>query len=742
MSSAIVSQGEHSGPPLLSAEASDIAVGDPSNRGQISLETVPAGPGNRRVALAVIVVSTLVFIAIAPFARVQLAQVQAFIASYEAALAINDLITFLLLFGLFYRFRSAALLVLAGAYLFDALIMVVHALTYPGLFSPTGLLDAGRQTTAWLYMFWHGGFPIFVIGYALLQGRIDRGQALPGGGRIGTRGAIAALIAIAGLVAVLALITTAGHDALPAIIRENGLGYTATMNYVDSVVWALSFVGLLVLWRKRTHSIIDVWLMVVMIAWIFDIAMSVVLNAARFDLGFYAGRIYGLLAASFVLGVLLAEANGLHSRLTAAKAALEDHARKLEENVRERTRELQQLVNALQSEIAERKRTEAQLVQAQKMEAIGNLTGGMAHDFNNLLGIVIGNLDLLQSRLALDADNREALQDALDAASKGADLTRRLLAFARRQPLQPARIDVNPLVENMARLLGRTLGERIEISLDTAADLWPVIADPSQLEATLTNLATNARDSMPKGGRLTIVTANRHLDADYAAQHADVAPGDYAMIEVSDSGTGMIKEVLSRIFEPFFTTKERSKGTGLGLSMVFGFMKQSGGHINVYSEPGKGTTFRLYLPRTEDVGVAARLSATAAPASGRGESVLVVEDNPDMRRIVVRQLKELGYRVLEAESADAALPVLGRERVDLLFTDVVMPGEIDGFALANIALGRWPHLKVVLTSGFPKTKVNGNLRVTQGGARLLTKPYRQVDLARALREALDRGRGA
>ena len=249
---------------------------------------------------------------------------------------------------------------------------------------------------------------------------------------------------------------------------------------------------------------------------------------------------------------------------------------------------------------------EGQLRQSQKMEAIGNLTGGMAHDFNNLLGIIVGNLDLARERGGSDAELQEMVGEALDAALRGADLTRRLLAFARRQPLRPVRIDINELVSDTVRLLRRLLGEDIEISLELAEKIWPVTIDPAQLEASLANLATNARDAMPKGGRLIITTANRHLDADYVAVHADAAEGDFVMIEVSDTGTGMSEEIISHIFEPFFTTKEAGKGTGLGLSMVFGFLRQSGGHVNVYSEPGAGTTFRLYLPRMVTAGIAPR----------------------------------------------------------------------------------------------------------------------------------------
>ncbi len=387
------------------------------------------------------------------------------------------------------------------------------------------------------------------------------------------------------------------------------------------------------------------------------------------------------------------------------------------------------------ADISERKKLEGHLRQAQKMEAVGNLTGGMAHDFNNLLGVIIGNLDLLREAPSGDPDTDEYIGEALSAALRGADLTRRLLAFARRQPLQPARIDVNELIGGIVRLLARTLGEEIQITLDLNPDLWPVVVDPAQLESSLTNLATNARDAMPGGGQLIIVTGNRSLDADYAAQYPEVQPGDYAMVEVTDTGTGMPPETASRIFEPFYTTKETGKGTGLGLSMVFGFIKQSGGHINVYSEVGIGTTFRLYLPRA---GAGVEASPAVPPTAlvrGNGETVLAVEDNASLRRVVARQLTELGYRVLEAEDSQTALRILESEPVDLLFTDIVMPGGTSGYEIAGRVLARFPQIKVVLTSGFPENRANGD--ATSRGLRLLSKPYRRDDLGRIIREVLD-----
>ena len=466
--------------------------------------------------------------------------------------------------------------------------------------------------------------------------------------------------------------------------------------------------------------------------------IDVVFMGNRFTVTSDRAQILDLLISTFEETVRAnRELQGIRSELVAANTKIRSYADELEQRVRARTRELEAANEILRAESAARQKAESQLVQAQKMEAVGTLTGGMAHDFNNLLGVVIGNLDLLRPLVGTVAPADELVEESLTAALRGADLTRRLLAFARRQALNPERIDVNDLVDATAKLLSRVLGETIEVALDLEPGVWAVEADPAQLEASITNLATNARDAMPKGGRLRFATRNRVLDADYAAQFADVAPGDYVLIEVSDNGAGMPPEVVGRIFEPFFTTKDPGKGTGLGLAMVFGFMKQSRGHINVYSEVGAGTVIRLYLPRGDAAGAASPRIATEPEPLGRGELVLVAEDNPAMRKIITVQLRSLNYRVIEASSAVNALEILEHESVQVVLSDVIMPGPFNGLELVRITNERWPNVRVVLSSGFADPTVLAEFG-SLDNVRVLSKPYRKADLAREIRSALDR----
>jgi CheY-like chemotaxis protein len=377
------------------------------------------------------------------------------------------------------------------------------------------------------------------------------------------------------------------------------------------------------------------------------------------------------------------------------------------------------------------------------MEAIGNLAGGIAHDFNNTLGIIVGNIDLLLTQLRPGSEEAAMIESALQAAQRGADLTGALLAFARRQPLSPRVTDVNALIRGMSPMLHRSLGEQISIRIVTAEDLWPVQVDPGQLQAALLNLAINARDAMPEGGTLTIETVNARLDGEGVAAAFEGGPGDYVLLIVADTGIGMSAEILAHMFEPFFTTKDPGKGTGLGLSMVFGFVKQSGGHIKAYSEPGFGSTMKLYLPRAPVGEGAVEADPADVPALAKGgETILAVEDNPGMRQTVVAQLRGLGYAVAEADSPRAALEVIeSGVRIDLLFTDIVMPGGMSGIDLTREARHRRPGLKVVATSGFHMGALENGKRLP-ADVPLLTKPYRLVDLSRILRTTLDAPSGA
>jgi signal transduction histidine kinase/DNA-binding response OmpR family regulator/CHASE3 domain sensor protein len=373
--------------------------------------------------------------------------------------------------------------------------------------------------------------------------------------------------------------------------------------------------------------------------------------------------------------------------------------------------------------------------QSQKMEAIGHLTGGVAHDFNNLLQIVGANLERAASDLKGEPATLERVQNSLEAVRRGARLTSQLLAFARRQALDPRSTNVGRVIQDMTDLLRRTLGERIDIESIVAGGLWNTLIDPGQLEGALLNLAINARDAMADGGKLTVEVANAFLDDAYAAQHSEVASGQYVMVGVSDTGDGMSPDVIARAFEPFFTTKAEGRGTGLGLSQVYGFVKQSGGHIKIYSEVGQGTTIKLYLPRTRKPEEGTGPVATG-PIEGGNERILVVEDDAAVRAAAVDALTELGYNVLKAENGEQALAILGSGvAVDILFTDVIMPGPIGARELTRRALEMQPKILVLYTSGYTQNAIvhNGKL---DADALLLSKPYRREDLARKLRAML------
>jgi PAS domain S-box-containing protein len=934
---------------MLKTDLRELHVSATTDRSTF-LSTLPATPKDRTAALAIVGVSSILFAVAVPFAGIPLLPVPAFVASYQSALVVADIVTAVLLLSQFAVLRTSALLVLATGYLFTAAAAVVHALTFPGLFSPTGLLGANQQTTVWLYMIWHGGFPLCVLAYAWLK-EADGGARITGSA---SKAIYASVVGVVTIMIVLTWIVTAQHDLLPVLLRDGG--YTQIMIGVVSFVWSLSFAALVSLWFRRPHSVIDVWLMVVMCAWLFDIALSAIVNVARFDLGFYAGRVYGLCAATFVLAVLLienvrlqahtlglvgrlrqqsaldrdyygkrlalygavvesandaiitktldgvitgwnkaaehlfgyaaaeaigqpidiivpedrkAEVRGILNRvggnetiaqhetvrirkdgrrvdvvlnvsplksangqiigaskiahdITEEKQAREKLRREVEERQRifetsqdlilvtdgfgnfiqvspsvktilglnpedmighsatefihpddlQKTRDEMRAARRgavkrsfearyyhydghevtlnwmgtwsepvkrhffIGRDLTEKQAAEAQFRHVQKMDSIGQLTGGVAHDFNNVLTVITGTIGILADAVA-DRPELAAITKLIDdAAERGAQLTKHLLAFARKQPLQPREIDVNALTLEAAKLLHPTLGEQITIMPQLTEDAWPALIDPGQLSTAILNLALNARDAMPDGGTLVLETRNIFLDDGYASMNPDVMAGNYVMIAVSDTGSGIPPELIDRVFDPFFTTKEVGKGTGLGLSMVFGFVKQSGGHIKIYSEEGHGTSVKIYLPRSSGVQETEFEALQNAPITGGDEKILIVEDDALVRQYVVTQIKSLGYTALEAANAAEALVIIDSDKdIDLLFTDVIMPGNMNGRQLADEAARRRPGLKTLFTSGYTENAIVHHGRL-DSGVLLLAKPYRKSELAKMLRTAL------
>lgn len=389
-------------------------------------------------------------------------------------------------------------------------------------------------------------------------------------------------------------------------------------------------------------------------------------------------------------------------------------------------------------DVTDQRDLEHQVRHKHRLDAIGQLTGGIAHDFNNLLAVIMGNCDLLREQLAGDADLTALADEVIGAAEHGAELTRGLLAFARKQYLQPIALDLNERLPEIKHLLQRTLGADIDIRVSAGEALWSALVDPGQVDDAVINLAINARDAMPGGGHLMIETANVALSEEYAAEHIEVRPGDYVLLSVSDTGSGMPPDVVARAFEPFYTTKEVGRGTGLGLSQIYGWVKQSGGHIKIYSEVGHGTTVKLYLPRATGEAEVADETAPVSEVDPTGtETILVVEDNPNLRRVVVHQLQDLGYSTLEAGDAKTALQMIQSGiDCDLVFADVVMPGGMTGFELAKIIDASHPGLKILLTSGYTELAA----RIGNGDFHkyaVLSKPYRKAELARVLRTLLD-----
>jgi PAS domain S-box-containing protein len=646
--------------------------------------------------------------------------------------------------------------------------------------------------------------------------------------------AAAAAIAV---VAAATLLTTVGHGLLPALLLPDNT-YTAAMHAVILAVWMLSVLAVAAVWWRRPHTALDFWMMIVLVAWTCDIGLSAALNAKRFDLGFYAGRGFGLAASSFVMIMLVLETRGLYARLARSldidRLAAEHRAVAAQRVSHETAETLRAVVDASSlgvlalspqgnvllwnkmaerlfgnatpevlgkpypllpgapherrkqralfarilagetlrdvdlncrrkdgteiavrgsaapfhdasgalrgvafalEDLTEKNATEAMLRQSQKMEAVGQLTGGMAHDFNNILMVILANVEEMQEDETLPSHHRATLASIATSGERAADLTRRLLAFSRKQRLQPQDTSLTDLVGGLDKLLRATLGEQIEIEAILADGLWIANVDRAQVEAALINLCVNARDAMPNGGKLLIETANVELDDDYA-QAAGIAPGQYVMLAVGDTGTGMSAGTLEKAFEPFFTTKDVGKGTGLGLSMIYGFVRQSNGHIKIYSELGVGTTVRIYLPRS--TASRAADAAVAAAIMPRGsERILLVEDDPQVRAAVQAQLASLGYAVTSTGCGAEALDRLNKgEAFDAVLSDVVMP-RMSGPELAEAIAGRQPSPRVLFMSGYSEnaTRLRGAIAAD---APLLSKPFRKIDLAERLRQTLDK----
>jgi signal transduction histidine kinase/CheY-like chemotaxis protein len=495
--------------------------------------------------------------------------------------------------------------------------------------------------------------------------------------------------------------------------------------------FAAAFVVGLFVWRRRDimyRGVFGIFAIFAMVCGISRLLSILTLWVPAYDIEGLTKGLLALISAGITAALLLSLPRILvqpsRTQLAQANAALEEeirHRRKAE---------------AMVKRFQEIEANEAQVRQAQKMEAVGQLTGGVAHDFNNILTVITGTIEILAEAVK-DRPHLVQITDMISAAAaRGADLTRHLLAFARRQPLQPRNTDVNALVIDAARLLRPTLGEQIEIESMLAHDSAPALIDPSQLTTAILNLALNARDAMPNGGKLTLETKNVVLDENYPSMTSELKPGNYVMIAVSDTGEGIPGSLLDKVFEPFFTTKEVGKGSGLGLSMVYGFVKQSNGHIKIYSEESHGTTVKLYLPAA--AGVPDALAAETGISGGEygDESILIVEDDALVREYVVTQISRFGYHTMAAGNAAEALAIIdGPERFDLLFTDVIMPGGLNGRQLATEAQKRRPELKVLYTSGYTENAIVHHGRL-DAGVLLLPKPYLSSDLARMIRTAL------
>jgi len=666
---------------------------DPTPPSPPFLATAEPEAADQRRSLATIAVSLASLAVASPFAAVSLPAVGSFIPTYESALTTFELLTAVVLLSQFAILRRWSLLVLASAYLLNTVLIVAHALSFPGGFAAAGAFG-GPQTTAWLYVFWHIGFPILITVYA----RIADSPRDPLHDSVSTPRAARGALALVAMLATGLIIAAANSTAwLPALIENGDYRRLVTTGVSPAILLACA-IAIGAMWKRRHRTVLDLWLFTVLWVWICDVSLSAVVSSARFHLGWYAGRLFGLIAASVLLVAFLFELDRLYARLV--RTVQDAEARNLE------------LI-----------RSRGELVRAQRLEALAELTGGIAHDFNNLLAAIGGNLELIVRRAD---DSQRVVQlagNALKTSERGAQMIRRLMSVARKQDLRPETLATREALEEFATLAAGVLrpNDRLRLALD---EVGAISVDAAELQAALLNLVTNARDAMPDGGE--IVLAAQDVPADPAR-----AVGPCVRISVSDQGSGIAPDVEARIFEPFFTTKSLGLGTGLGLSQVLGFALSAGGRVDVESVPGHGSTFHLVLPTT-----AMRVSArppVAPPLPGKAphSGILLVEDDRDVLAATRDRVEELGYTVVTATSGDEALEMLKNGLpVDLVFSDIVMPGRLNGIQLAVAVRPLRPELKWLLTSGF----TGGALERLDlpSDFHFLQKPYSQKDLAEKL----------
>jgi signal transduction histidine kinase/ActR/RegA family two-component response regulator len=671
------------------------------------LSTAPPARRDKIAAILLIAASLAILAAVLRFAETPWPLMAAFVPADDTGLALIYFITAMLLIGQFVQLRLPSLVVLSSGYFFACFVVICHLLSYAQVLRALFPETANDQTTAWLYITWHGIFPISVLAYALtVDTEADRPVERS---RMGIMIAASVIVAFA-MTALSAWIAIDWSRILPALVQEGSYSSMIRLG-ISPAVLAVGLVTLAALWLKtRGRRVLDLWLCIVMFAWLLDVLVGAIINRTPFTFGWYAARIYSLLAAAVVLSSMLMETGELYARLT-------------------------RTLSEMRAQSAALSKSEAAFRQAQKMEAIGQITGGVAHDFNNLLTVIVGSLDMLRRRVRADDRAMRLTDYALEAAVRGERLTKQLLAFSRRQMLNPETVSVDRLIEDFEGLLARAVGGGVRIDLSLAATGAFVHVDPAQFEAAMLNLAVNARDAMDGMGTLAIETRATAI----RTGTLELPTGQYVAVSVTDTGAGMDEETVAHAFEPFFTTKPVGQGSGLGLSQVYGFIKSAGGHVAIDSIPGAGTVVRLYFPRASgeqpDEAPAPRVQSIAK--AGRGERILVVEDDVAVLDMAAETLREVGYVVEGAADGEAALRKLENGlKVDLVFSDIVMPGGLSGIDLAREARRIRPSLKILLTSGYAGGALNGASPLPTG-VEILTKPYRQDDLTRKLRQLLD-----